>query len=168
MKRALFTLILAIAFGTVIAQDPSSDAKLDQEQLKVMKVVMELFDAYRALDTARLSAVFTADAQMNRIAMEDGKPVVSRGEVSGFIKWVSTVDKYLDEQLWNYRVDIDGNLASVWTDFGIWVDGEFSHCGVDSFLLLNTENGWKIFELSDTNRREDCNVPDEIRKRAEK
>ncbi|MBI5914693.1 MAG: nuclear transport factor 2 family protein [Bacteroidetes bacterium] len=31
-----------------------------------------------------------------------------------------------------------------------------SHCGVDAFQLFKGENGWKITQISDTRRRENC------------
>ena len=41
----------------------------------------------------------------------------------------------------------------------------FSHCGVDAFQLVKTAAGWKIFQLSDTRRKEKCEIPEEISKR---
>jgi hypothetical protein len=36
------------------------------------------------------------------------------------------------------------------------VDGEFSHCGVDAFILVLTEDGWRILSIADTRTTEGC------------
>ena len=37
----------------------------------------------------------------------------------------------------------EGNIASVWTPYDFYINGEFSHCGVDLFYLVKEED-WKI------------------------
>jgi len=32
----------------------------------------------------------------------------------------------------------------VWAPYDFWRDGKFSHCGVDAFDLIKTDEGWKI------------------------
>ena len=30
------------------------------------------------------------------------------------------------------------------TPYDFWIDGKFSHCGIDAFDLIKTEEGWKL------------------------
>ncbi len=62
----------------------------------------------------------------------------------------------LDERIQDYEIRIDGNLASVWTPYSFYFDGNFSHCGVNSFQLVRMAEGWKIVYLIDTRRKEGC------------
>jgi hypothetical protein len=40
-----------------------------------------------------------------------------------------------------YEVQIDDNLAAVWTEYEFYVGKNFSHCGVNAFQLVkNAEN----------------------------
>lgn len=48
------------------------------------------------------------------------------------------------ERMWDPEVRIRGRIAHVWTPYDFWTDGKFSHCGVDAFDLLRTDEGWKI------------------------
>ena len=32
----------------------------------------------------------------------------------------------------------------MWTPDDFWTDGTFSHCGIDAFDLIKTDDGWKI------------------------
>ena len=48
-------------------------------------------------------------------------------------------------------------MAHVWAPYEFWYNGEFSHCGVNSFQLFKEEDTWKIIYLIDSRRKEDCN-----------
>jgi hypothetical protein len=62
----------------------------------------------------------------------------------------------LDERIWDAEVRVDDNLATVWVKYELVAGGEFSHCGVDAFQLFRSAAGWKIFQIADTQRRENC------------
>jgi len=65
-------------------------------------------------------------------------------------------DQKWDERLLDYKVQIDGNLAHVWTPYEFWFNDEFSHCGANAFTLAKTDAGWKIIHLIDSRRKSDC------------
>ena len=44
----------------------------------------------------------------------------------------------------NPEVRLHGTVATVWTPYDFWIDGKFSHCGIDAFDLVKTASGWKI------------------------
>ena len=50
----------------------------------------------------------------------------------------------LVERFWEPRVMVYGRLATVWTPYDFHVDGAFSHCGINNFSMLQTDDGWKI------------------------
>jgi hypothetical protein len=47
-------------------------------------------------------------------------------------------------------------MAAVWTPYDLYVDGEFSHCGIDNFNLLKTDEGWKITGIVFSMEPENC------------
>ena len=61
-----------------------------------------------------------------------------------------------DERLLDYKVEIDGNLAHIWTPYEFWLNENFLHCGANSFTLARFNEGWKIIHLIDSRRKEDC------------
>src|SRR5436309_1278445 len=74
-------------------------------------------------------------------------------------RWLQVVDaatRELDERSWGSEVRIDDNLATVWVKYEFVAGGQFSHCGVDAFQLFKGPTGWKIFQVADTHRRENC------------
>jgi hypothetical protein len=76
--------------------------------------------------------------------------------VQGFIQAIGRPrTEVFDERLSNVRTMIDGSLASVWR-YKFFRGTTLSHCGVDHFLLVKEGGSWKIIELADTRRRENC------------
>jgi len=45
-------------------------------------------------------------------------------------------------------VHVQGRIALVWLPYDIYVDGEWSHCGIDTFTLLHTDGAWRIAALA--------------------
>jgi hypothetical protein len=161
----IVTLILIIISLPFVTKSQSN-----AEKDEVMAVIFELFDGYREGDSAKVSATFAPGAQMQRVAARDGKmQVTPLSSVQGWLDYIgSGLEKEHDEPIWDYSVQIDNGLASVWTKFAFFLDGTFSHCGVDNFLLARIEGEWKIFHVVDTNQKEGCDIPDAIRQKSEK
>ena len=43
----------------------------------------------------------------------------------------------------------------VWTRYDFYIDSEFSHCGTDAWIMLRTDQGWRIASLAWTSEQ-DC------------
>lgn len=62
-----------------------------------------------------------------------------------------------EEKLWSYQINIDGDMATAWTDYTFYLDSVQSHCGVNQFLLIKSASkGWEIQDIIDTRRKEGC------------
>ena len=48
------------------------------------------------------------------------------------------------ERIWNPEVRVHGPIATLWAPYDFWIEGKFSHCGIDAFDLIKTDKGWKI------------------------
>ena len=128
-----------------------------------MAVINGLFDAMRVGDGEKVRSLFTESAQMGRVVVQDGIPTQRSGSPSGFADAVGQPhDQVWDERVWDVKVHVDGDLASVWTPYAFYLGGTFSHCGANSFQLIDGPEGWKIFYLIDTSRRDDCDIPDAV------
>jgi hypothetical protein len=126
------------------------------DETQILAVVNALFDGMRKVDSAMVRPLFHAKARFITI---DSRSPGARIEESaeGLIQSVGRPRTELfDERLSNIRVQIDGSLASVWADYTFYRGTTLSHCGVDHFLLVKESANWKIIELADTRRRENC------------
>jgi hypothetical protein len=91
------------------------------------------------------------------IAKPEGSEIGSNA-VADFVKRIATTPEgtTLDERILEYQIKIDGTMASAWTPYQFYVNGNFSHCGVNSFQLVKMAEGWKIVYIIDTRRKEPC------------
>jgi len=124
----------------------------------VIAVVDALFDGMRSADAEKVDSLFLKEATL--ISIFRDKEGTHHRKIEETAKFAEVVGKHmpndLDEKLWSYDVNIDRDLATVWTDYTFFYKGELSHCGVNSFTLHQTENGWKILNITDTRTKQDC------------
>ena len=124
----------------------------------VKTVVNNLFKAMKGADAALLKTVFADSAVLQTIVNpKAGKTIIRNDAVAGFIDFVSKQTAgAADEQISFGSIKIDGDLASVWTPYKFYFNGNFSHCGVNSFQLVRVNKEWKIQYLIDTRRKTNC------------
>ena len=135
-------------------------AKLSDQEKEVMEVVFRLFEGMRQGDSSMVSSVFIEDVRMYTVFGPDRDNKFKVDNVDGFLKAVGTPHETVwDEPIWDYTVQIDGNLAHVWTKYAFYAGDKFSHCGVDDFQFVKTSYGWKVFSLADTRQYQDCDLP---------
>lgn len=65
-------------------------------------------------------------------------------------------DKLVERWTGDPTVMIRGPIAVVWGEYEFWVNGEFSHCGVDAVDLVKVDGAWKIANWMWTVEREGC------------
>ena len=124
------------------------------EEALIKTAVNSLFDGMRTSDSVKINQAFSKTAILQTIK-NDGE--VKNENVKAFISSISKVQKgALDERITFSNILIDGNLASVWTPYEFYYQGKFSHCGVNSFQLVKTDNVWKIQYIIDTRRQDNC------------
>jgi hypothetical protein len=128
----------------------------DQAELAaVTAAIQQVFDGMRARDSAMVRARLADGAVLSRAGERDGVPTLSSSSTDGWLNAIGQPsDVMFDEQIWDLEIQIDGRLATAWMKFAFFRDGEFSHCGVNAMMLFKDTDGWKIFSLADTSRRD--------------
>ncbi len=138
----------------------------DEELVKT--IITDLFDGYRAGDTLRVKNCFTSNATLQSAYFnKEGQSTLSEPKnVSSFITYIGGgLTKKHDERIWDLTINVDNILASAWTHYAFYLDGKFSHCGSENFLLIKKNAMWKIFHLVDTREQVDCKIPETIKNR---
>jgi reactive intermediate/imine deaminase len=154
MTRPLVVLAAAAALA---APGATGHAQAPDERAAVLSVVTRLFDGMRRGDSAMVRSTFHPQAQLATAIVRQGNAIVEIDTLESFIRAVGTPHPEVwDERLSNTSVQVDGTLASVWTDYSFYVGSRFSHCGVDAFHLAKAGGEWRIVALADTRRREGC------------
>jgi hypothetical protein len=103
------------------------------------------------------AVLFHPDAVLSSIAEQDGQPILRTEPAEGFIQAVGAPRTQVwDERISNLEVRVDGRLATAWMNYSFFIDDTFSHCGVNAFQLFRGAVAWRIIQITDTRRREDC------------
>ncbi|WP_144605478.1 nuclear transport factor 2 family protein [Algoriphagus algorifonticola] len=150
MKKLL--CLFALSFGVLFPTLAQS------EEQAVKEVIMSLFDGMRAKDAEMVMKSFSSEAMMQTVIADPSGTRVGSNSVEDFGKRIAStpVETELDERILDYQIKIDGNMAAAWTPYEFYVNGNFSHCGVNSFQLVKMSEGWKIVYIIDTRRKEGC------------
>jgi len=152
MKKILTPVLILISIS-VLSQS--------NDRIQVLNVVNRVFEAMRTSDSTLLKSSFVENPNtFTAFIDQEGKSQLITGDFQRFINAVGQPKEQIwNEPIWNEKIDIDGNIASVWVDYAFYVDDNFSHCGVDAFHLIKQDGDWKIFHLVDTRRKVGCDVP---------
>lgn len=149
--KSITTLLVCLLSLGVFAQTP--------EETAVKNTIDAFFTAFHKQDTITLKSMVTKDIVLQSIGKNrEGNIRLNTSEFDQFITSIASIpkDKKFEEKLLGYEIKIDGPMANAWTPYEFWFDGNFSHCGVNSFQLIKENDAWKIFYLVDTRRRVGC------------
>lgn len=146
-----------IALGSFCLCCHASLAQTNEHEA-VKAVVNKMFAGMKAADSATISSCFAPGAHMETIARtRSGADTVRGNTVAQFAGAVAKAPPgSLDERISFGSVLVDANMAQVWTPYAFYRDGQFSHCGVNSFQLVKLSGEWKIVYIIDTRRKEAC------------
>lgn len=150
MKKII--LIAAFFSGLfTFSQEPKEEVK---------EVIKTFFEGFHKADTLLMKQTM-ADNLTFQTAFKnkEKKDVLKQDDVSNFIKAIGSgrpVKEKWEERITSYTIKVDGNMANAWTEYEFWLDGTFSHCGVNSFQLFHDNGTWKIIYLIDTRRKSSC------------
>jgi len=141
-------------------------ARAQSDSAAVMFTLDRFLAALRTKDTSAMRAELDSAARMT---------LLRPSPAGGVRVMVLTGDQFvnaaanpsgpaLDEPIRNANVHVHTDLASVWAEYQVRIEGRVSHCGYDAFHLVRRGTAWKILNVSDTFRRENCGPPWEVRR----
>ena len=156
-------ILLALGLGTLAAASATPSTARAQSQAQRAEVMATINGFLRGLKTKDTVLMTQHLDTLTRFTLLRTSPngtrvVVLKG--ADFIKAVTNPNQPpLDEPIRNPVVQIDGDLASVWAEYQVRVDGKVTHCGYDSFQLARLGGKWKILNVTDSFRQTGCGAP---------
>ena len=161
--KFIASVIISVLALNVGAQSPEWD-QLSAQHKEIVQVVIDVFDGMRAGDSAMVKAHFYPQPSANTAFYnKEGEPQFRVDDINNWFNAIAKPhDQVWDERLWDYKVRVDLNLATVWVRYAFYLDDEFHHCGVDALQLAYDGARWKIFHIADTRQVEGCDIPDRI------
>ena len=135
---------IAIVALVLFASAFSGAQPATAERDAVLKTVQMFFDTMTAKDIEGARKVLQEQGRFHAMRMRDGKPDVRAFSNEEYFADLQASKQKMRERIWNPDVRINGLIATVWAPYDFWIDGKLSHCGIDAFDLIKTEDGWKI------------------------
>lgn len=129
------------------------------DEVSVKTTIEDFFTAFHKQDTTALRALAHPSIQMQSISIkEELEPKLHTEKYASFLKAIYAIPKTTEfqEKIHSYKVQVDGPMANVSTTYSFLVNGELSHCGVNTFQLFKEKGVWKIVYIIDTRTKIGC------------
>ncbi len=135
----LVAALLLVPGPPAVAQDRGSDER------EVLAVAEAALTAFTEEDMIALTDLMIDEALIFSVSGQGENLTYSartRAEERGRSLTRDIVERGFDAQ-----VQIAGGLATVWLPYDLYVDGDWSHCGVDVFAMVRFESEWRIASM---------------------
>jgi len=143
----------AVAVASLATATPALSQTQDERD--VIAVVQKLFDAMAGCDEATARAIAMPEGRLYRLSPGTEDPVRS-STFEEFSASLGKCGRKMLERMWAPQVRVHKGIATLWAPYDFWLNGAFSHCGIDSFELVKTGDGWKLTGGTYTMERTGC------------
>jgi len=154
MRHSWIGVIIVLVFWThqAYAQEFTGSS------LEVKQTIERFFQGFHQRDSVTMKSVMHPNLVLQTVLSRQGQTKLVVSEAADFLHAVATrpITPVWEERLHQFQISVDGAMAQAWVDYSFWLDGTFSHCGVDAFALFKSDQGWQITYLADTRRTADC------------
>ncbi len=136
----------------------ASDQEMPEEI--ILRHTVEAFcEAFHRQDSTALRDLTHSSIRMQSISTDaQGKVKISTESYDNFLKSILSIpgSTKFEEKLRGFEIRIRGALAHVLAPYSFYVNGNLSHCGVNSFQLFKQADEWKIIYIVDTREKGSC------------
>lgn len=150
-KPLLVLLFLPLSFL-------ANNACAQNDEAAILDTVDAFFAALENRDRVALETI-TVPGSFNVSVRLDEKEAASYG-IRNHAELVTALSSPGDtkriERYWDPIVLIQKTIAVFWAPYDFHIDGEFSHCGIDSFQLIKQEGNWLLTNTSWTMETDGC------------
>lgn len=134
---------------------PSTNPSNDAAATRAVAVADAFVEAITRSDTVSLRLHSLPQMTLTALSDDPSEPPRVTG-LDGFLRQVQADSGRFIERLWSPQALVDDRLATVWSPYDFYRDGEFSHCGIDAFHLVRMGSSWKVASVAYTVHPENC------------
>ena len=131
---------------------PAGDAEPDVAN--AMVPVNALLAAIAARDGAALLAQVRPDGSATAVTDR----VVRRQGWAEFAAGIRPGPERYAERLTDPAVEVDGDIAMVWSPYVFTINGAVHHCGFDHFDLVREAGRWRVLNITWSQRATGCDA----------
>ena len=123
----------------------------------VMAPINALLSGLETGDGAKILSAARPEGGVN-VASEkaDGTRAIRHMTWADFAGGIKPGADHYHEKLLDPAIDVDGDIAMVWSRYVFTVNDKVRNCGVDHFDLVRENGAWKILNLSWSSRTTGC------------
>ncbi len=157
MKTLFVSVLCLVCFVKTSAQGPNPPEVTPEQEVK--QVVEAFFDGFHKQDSLAMKSLVTDDVVLQTTARnKQGKTLFKTEKFDKLITSITSIPDSItfQEKLTSFSIQVDRTMANAWVGYEFWLNGKFSHCGINSFQLVNFDGDWKIIYLIDTRGKAGC------------
>lgn len=141
----VFLFLLGFQWGSAQASDA----------LAIEQTIVVFFEGFHTKDSVLLRSTLHETFDLGSVFKT---PDGSKFQPMEGQEFIAAVIARADSPTWKevlgeFEIKISGQLANAWVPYEFWLNDTFSHCGVNSIHLMETKQGWKILNITDSRLR---------------
>ncbi|MHA8051164.1 nuclear transport factor 2 family protein [Aquirufa sp. ROCK-SH2] len=142
-----FGLLVILLFGPFYVQATNHSGNDEKENIKA--VILKTFSAMKSVDSVALKSCFTPNAVLHVSQIRPEGNIIREVPIAKFVQNVMTRKSGdLDERVISWgEILVDHEIASAWVPYEFYLNGKFTHKGVDVFLFIKVGDEWRIQTL---------------------
>ncbi|MEK8180651.1 nuclear transport factor 2 family protein [Flavobacterium buctense] len=125
------------------------------QKAEVQKTIETFFEGFHAKDTVKIKSTCSEKLILQSISESPKGNKFSEEKPKEFLLSMANIpaEVQFEEKILSYNIQVDGTMAHAWTPYEFYINGKFSHKGVNAFTLYIDNGQWKIIHLIDTRRK---------------
>lgn len=149
MKNLILLFLTTLSIHCYAQDYNKSDKKA------IIEIVDKFFESLHKQDTLLYKEVVFTEGQIWSI----NNTLSSRNKSMRYFR--EDLKTFNSREIWeeipySYDIKIHKGVAVAWVPYEFRINGNFSHCGVDIFTLVQTTEGWKISNATYTKETAGC------------
>ncbi|WP_350286118.1 nuclear transport factor 2 family protein [uncultured Croceitalea sp.] len=149
MKK-LVLLLAVLCLSQLMAQNTN--------EVSVKRTIDQFYDGINERDSVKIKLTLSNNITYHKIDEVFGNKVLKQDNLSDVIQSIVAIPKPTKFELKNTKINInvDGQIANVWTESQFYLYGSYYECGSSSFQLVKKGRDWKIISILDHYSKENC------------
>ncbi len=138
-----------------LALNAYSQGSETADKQKIKSVIQQFFESLEKKDATLMQETTMDEAQIWR-RYNNKKPIEMdmRFSKDDLPKMHTLPD--VKEVALQFEISVGDGIAMAWVPYEFWIEGKFSHCGIDAFTLFRADGNWKIISVAYTVEKENC------------
>lgn len=148
---------IANATSTLETMNCETAQDFSAENKDALATVDRLFQLMAAHNPPEIVSLHTPESQLTALIKgRDGKAQIENLTREAFSKFFEKKTAEIAENMYEIKVKVTGDLATVDGRYGFIVNNKLQHCGMNSFHLMRTADGWKLGNSISTIEPDGC------------